>query len=133
MVRSPSPSDNSSHALPKRLSGRTIFAAIISTTTTDTPIINSSIRLAGYSVVKDKRGQPKKIKFRNLLQRLQNYKSDILISMKDDTVTFTHNLGENDLRMAKIQHKTSGCFRRTNGAKMILDFVVIYLVAKQLI
>jgi hypothetical protein len=41
MVRSPSPSDNSSHTLPKELSGRTILAAIINTTTTDKPIIKS--------------------------------------------------------------------------------------------
>jgi hypothetical protein len=42
MVRSPSLSDNSSHTLPKKLSGRTILAAIIDTTITDKPIIKSA-------------------------------------------------------------------------------------------
>jgi transposase len=51
--------------------------------------------------VKGKCGQPKKTKSRNLLQRLQNYESDVLRSMTDDAVLFTHNLGVNNLRMVK--------------------------------
>lgn len=68
--------------------------------------------------IKGKRGRPKKTKSRNLLERLQNYESDVLRFMTDEAVPFTNNQGENDLRMAKVQQKISGCFRSANGAKM---------------
>lgn len=67
---------------------------------------------------KGKRGRPKRTKSRNLLERLQHYESDVLRFMTDEAVPFTNNQGENDLRMAKVQQKISGCFRSDNGAKM---------------
>ena len=69
-------------------------------------------------VVKGKRGRPKKSKSRNLLERLQNYEGDVLRFMVDREVPFTNNQGENDLRMAKVQQKISGCFRSEYGAEM---------------
>ena len=68
--------------------------------------------------VKSKRGRPKRTQSRHLLERLQNYESDVLRFMTDETVPFTNNQGENDWRMAKVQQKISGCFRSANGAKM---------------
>lgn len=68
--------------------------------------------------VEGKRGRPKKTKSRNLLERLQHYESDVLRFMTENSVPFTNNQGENDLRMAKVQQKISGCFRSDNGAKM---------------
>ena len=68
--------------------------------------------------MKDKRGRPKKTKSRNLLERLQNYEGDTLRFMTDEGVPFTNNQGENDLRMAKVQQKISGCFRSEYGAEM---------------
>jgi transposase len=68
--------------------------------------------------LKGKRGRPKRTKSRNLLERLQNYENDVLRFMTDVAVPFTNNQGENDLRMAKVQQKISGCFRSANGAKM---------------
>ncbi len=68
--------------------------------------------------VKGKRGRPKKSKSRNLLERLQNYESDVLRFMVEKDVPFTNNQGENDLRMAKVQQKISGCFRSEYGAEM---------------
>ena len=68
--------------------------------------------------IKGKRGRPKKTKSRNLLERLQNYEDDVLRFMVDKAVPFTNNQGENDLRMAKVQQKISGCFRSDHGADM---------------
>jgi transposase len=62
------------------------------------------------------RGRGKKTKSQNLLARLINYEADVLRFMDDIDVTFTNNLGENDLRMTKVQQKISGCFRSIQGA-----------------
>ena len=68
--------------------------------------------------VEGKRGRLKKTKSRNLLERLQNYEDDVLRFMIDQDIPFTNNQGENDLRMAKVQQKISGCFRSEYGAEM---------------
>lgn len=68
--------------------------------------------------IEGKRGKPKKTKSRNLLERLQDFESDVLRFMTDKAVPFTNNQGENDLRMAKVQQKISGCFRSEYGAEM---------------
>ena len=68
--------------------------------------------------IEGKRGRLKKTKSRNLLERLQNYEDDVLRFMIDKAVPFTNNQGENDLRMAKVQQKISGCFRSEYGAEM---------------
>lgn len=65
-----------------------------------------------------KRGPLKKEKHRNLLERLRDYEDDVLRFMTSKDVPFTNNLGENDLRMTKVQQKISGCFRALEGAKI---------------
>lgn len=65
---------------------------------------------------KGQRGRTKKSKARNLLERLRDYENDVLRFMENDFVPFTNNLGENDLRMTKVQQKISGCFRSIEGA-----------------
>jgi transposase len=66
---------------------------------------------------KGKRGRIKKTKSRNLLERLRDYENDTLRFMEHDLVPFSNNLGENDIRMTKVQQKISGCFRSMDGAK----------------
>jgi len=67
---------------------------------------------------KGKRGRIKKSKSRNLLERLRDYQEDTLRFMDMDLVPFTNNLGENDIRMTKVQQKISGCFRSMDGARI---------------
>jgi transposase len=62
------------------------------------------------------KGRLKKTKSRNLLERLRDYEDDTLRFMENKIVPFTNNLGENDLRMTKVQQKISGCFRSMEGA-----------------
>jgi len=65
-----------------------------------------------------KKGRMKKSKSRNLLERLRDYEQDTLRFMDNGQVPFSNNLGENDIRMTKVQQKISGCFRSMDGAKI---------------
>ncbi len=67
---------------------------------------------------KGKRGRIKKSKSRNLLERLRDFENDVLSFMENENVAFTNNLGENDIRMTKVQQKISGCFRSIEGARI---------------
>ena len=64
-----------------------------------------------------KMGKAKQSKSRNLLERLRDYEEETLRFMRETSVPFTNNQGENDIRMTKVQQKISGCFRSMNGAK----------------
>jgi transposase len=58
-----------------------------------------------------KRGKLAKSDAHNLLERLQNHETSVLLFAKDPHVSFTNNRAERDLRMSKVKQKVSGCFR----------------------
>lgn len=62
---------------------------------------------------KGKRGKIAKSDAHNLWERLEKHETAVLLFAKNAEVAFTNNRAEQDLRMAKVKQKVSGCFRNS--------------------
>ncbi len=66
---------------------------------------------------KGQRGRVAKSDAHNLWQRLHDHRRSVMMFARKSEVPFTNNRAEQDLRMAKVKQKVSGCFRKQSYAE----------------
>lgn len=77
------------------------------------------------------KGRPKKGKVRALIERLQKYKGEVCLFVKDFDIEFDNNQAERGLRMIKTKTKVSGCFRTEDGIQNYLTVMSYVGTAKK--
>lgn len=75
-------------------------------------------------------GRKKKTKSRNLLDRMNKYRDEILAFMWNPDIPFSNNQAEQDIRMVKVKQKISGGFRTIHNAR-IFARIRSYISTKQ--
>jgi len=105
-------SPNSALSKAKTNEYRQKYDDILEKAQKESPPPDENTRKAGQ------RGRLKRTKSRALLERLINFKDDVLKFLDNPLVPFTNNQGENDIRMTKVHQKISGSFRSEKGAEI---------------
>lgn len=113
--------DAHSHIRRLQLQGkRPTFRWILSVESRYEQILKRGYRLHGEHI-DDTRGRPMPRYSRkpglNLLNRLRDQKSEVLLFVRDPEVPFTNNAAEQDIRMMKVKQKISGSFRAADAAE----------------
>jgi transposase len=67
--------------------------------------------------IEGQKGRTKQSSAFNLLQRLEEYETEVLYFMHDLAVPFTNKLAERAIRMPKVKQRISGCVRTFRGAQ----------------
>lgn len=70
---------------------------------------------------KNKRGKAKKTRALNMIERMKDYKKNILSFVYNFDIPFDNNLAERDIRMEKVRQKISGTIRGNNSCGEIAD------------
>jgi transposase len=68
---------------------------------------------------------------KKMLKRLEDYKRNYLLFLRDYAAPFTNNQAERDLRSLKAKQKVSGCFRSYAGASTFVRLKSYVLTAKR--
>lgn len=79
-------------------------------------VVQRGLRLNPANPPSGRRGRTRQSPARNLLERLRDHRKAVLAFMYHFEVPFDNNLAERDVRMIKVRHKVSGCFRSADAA-----------------